>query len=98
LEGMMEFAEEILGMPVRLGVPVGVKGISQLVQGPQFATGVGLVQFGAKALTQARDRSVGTSESVRLVRPRMVEDEVSPAEDIPKRKPGRFWNWLRAAF
>ncbi len=31
--------EEILGMPVRLGFPVGVKGIVQLVQGPQYATG-----------------------------------------------------------
>src|SRR5689334_13174450 len=33
LEGMSEFAEEILGMPVRLGYPVGIKGITQLVQG-----------------------------------------------------------------
>ena len=29
MEGMTEFAEEILGMPVRLGVPIGVKGITQ---------------------------------------------------------------------
>ena len=41
LEGMTEFAEEILGMPVRIGFPVGVNGITQLVQGPQYATGVG---------------------------------------------------------
>ncbi len=39
MEGMVECAEEILGMPVRLGFPVGVKGIVQLVQGPQYATG-----------------------------------------------------------
>ena len=47
---MVECAEEILGMPVRLGFPVGVKGIVQLVQGPQYATGVGLVRYGAATL------------------------------------------------
>ena len=48
MEGMVECAEEILGMPVRLGFPIGVKGIVQLVQGPQYATGVGLVRYGAQ--------------------------------------------------
>ncbi len=57
MEGMTEFAEEILGMPVRLGVPVGVRGITQLVAGPQYATGVGLVQYGANALARRRARS-----------------------------------------
>src|SRR3954464_1822987 len=58
LEGMSEFAEEILGMPVRIGYPVGIKGITQLVQGPQFAPGAGLVKFGAQALVNARDASL----------------------------------------
>ena len=53
LEGMPEFAEEILGMPVRIGFPTGVKGITQLVHGPQFATGVGLLKFGALAMADA---------------------------------------------
>src|ERR1700728_685863 len=53
LEGMSDFAEEILGMPVRIGYPTGVKGITQLVHGPQFATGVGLLKFGAAAMAEA---------------------------------------------
>ena len=53
MEGMAEAAEEILGMPVRLGFPVGVKGIVQLVQGPQYAAGVGLVRYGAQRLGEA---------------------------------------------
>ena len=53
LEGTSDFAEEILGMPVRVGYPAGVKGITQLVQGPQFATGVGLLKFGAAAMADA---------------------------------------------
>src|SRR6187399_496643 len=50
MEGMVECAEEILGMPVRLGFPVGVKGIVQLVQGPEYADGVGLLRYGAQQL------------------------------------------------
>src|ERR1700729_1831308 len=53
LEGMPELAEEVLGMPVRIGYPVGVKGITQLVQGPQYSTGVGLVKFGARVVAEA---------------------------------------------
>jgi len=101
---MTEFAEEILGMPVRLGVPVGVRGITQLVAGPQYATGVGLVQYGANALMQAREQSVVTPSfsrpelkrapaSARVERARDVEEAA-----IERQKSGRFWNWLRAAF
>ncbi|HTJ85032.1 MAG TPA: cell division protein FtsA [Polyangiaceae bacterium] len=100
LEGMTEFAEEILGMPVRMGTPVGVRGISQLVQGPQFATGVGLVQFGSKALAHAKERE--TMEAPKSLRGRISLPPSSDDEDLAigleKKKQGRFWNWLRAAF
>lgn len=92
MEGMTEFAEEILGMPVRLGVPVGVGGITQLVAGPQFATGVGLVQYGAGALATARDRGYE----------HMLEESPEPppiSQSEPKKKSeSRILNWLRAAF
>jgi cell division protein FtsA len=102
LEGMTEFAEEILGMPVRMGTPVGVRGIAQLVQGPQFATGVGLVQFGSKALQHARERELGEDSirggaSRRNSSPAILVEDDSPIV-VPGRKNGRFWNWLRAAF
>ena len=93
MEGMTEFAEEILGMPVRLGVRVGVGGITQLVAGPQFATGVGLVQYGAGALSEARDRG--------LFEPAVPESIEPPprSEKKEKNKSGsRFFSWLRAAF
>jgi cell division protein FtsA len=47
LPGMAELAEEILGIPVRLGVPKGVGGLAEVVKSPGFSTGVGLVQYGA---------------------------------------------------
>jgi cell division protein FtsA len=93
LEGMSEFAEEILGMPVRLGYPVGIKGITQLVQGPQFATGVGLVKFGAEALAHARE--VGMEGARRA--PLRHTTEVHQEQEVSQQKT-KFWQWLRAAF
>jgi cell division protein FtsA len=47
LPGMVELGEEILGLPMRLGAPKGVGGLAEVVKTPGFATGVGLVQYGA---------------------------------------------------
>jgi cell division protein FtsA len=66
LEGMPEFAEEILGMPVRIGFPTGVRGITQLVHGPQFATGVGLVKYGAAAMADAAAREAAIKAADRM--------------------------------
>jgi cell division protein FtsA len=49
MEGMIDLAEEIFHMPVRLGVPQYVGGLKGVVQNPIFATGVGLVLYGAKS-------------------------------------------------
>jgi cell division protein FtsA len=48
LDHMPELAEEVLGMPVRRGVPHGVGGLVDVVRHPRFATGVGLVRYGLK--------------------------------------------------
>src|SRR6187549_3591581 len=91
MEGMVECAEEILGMPVRLGFPVGVKGIFQLVQGPQYATGVGLLRYGAQQLA---DRA--HQQAPARGRMQSQPDEAEMAAQ-PGGKNG-FWSWFRAAF
>ena len=48
MEGMVDLAEEVFHMPVRLGVPQYVGGLKGVVQNPIFATGVGLVLYGAR--------------------------------------------------
>src|SRR5215831_5395000 len=48
LEGMQEMAEEVLGVPVRRGIPKGVGGLVDVVKAPAYATGVGLVLYGAR--------------------------------------------------
>ena len=44
LRNIDRFAEEILGLPVRIGVPNGIIA-PESVQTPEFATGVGLLRF-----------------------------------------------------
>jgi cell division protein FtsA len=93
LEGMSDFAEEILGMPVRVGYPTGVKGITQLVHGPQFATGVGLLKFGAAAMADAAAREGAPAQASPRSQRIAVTSAPPPAADKSK-----FWEWIKAAF
>ncbi|HMK35544.1 MAG TPA: cell division protein FtsA [Desulfomonilaceae bacterium] len=48
VEGMCELAEQIFDLPVRLGYPIGISGLVDVVNSPMYATGVGLVLWGAR--------------------------------------------------
>jgi cell division protein FtsA len=48
LEGVTDVAETILSLPTRLGKPQGISGLVDVVNNPMYATGVGLVIYGAK--------------------------------------------------
>ncbi len=48
LDGVSEIAESIFNLPTRLGKPRGIGGLVDVVNNPMYATGVGLVLFGAK--------------------------------------------------
>lgn len=52
IEGAVELAEEIFHMPVRVGAPVNIKGLGDIVKNPIYSTGVGLLHYGLK---QQRD-------------------------------------------
>ncbi len=54
LDGMPELAEQVLGMPVRRGIPSGVGGLVDVVRTPAFATGVGLVLHGVRRLASGQ--------------------------------------------
>ncbi len=49
MEGMVELGEEVLHMPVRLGVPQYAGGLSGIMQNPRYATGVGLLLSGLES-------------------------------------------------
>jgi cell division protein FtsA len=46
LPGFDELVREMLGMPVRIGSPSNLTGLSDAVDSPPYATGVGLVKWG----------------------------------------------------
>ena len=46
MDGMVELAEEVFHMPVRIGMPKSVQGLTEAVRNPIYSTGVGLIQFG----------------------------------------------------
>jgi cell division protein FtsA len=48
LEGLVEMAEQVFNMPVRLGYPIGVGGLSDVVNNPMYATAVGLLLYGLR--------------------------------------------------
>lgn len=52
MEGAVELAEEVFHMPVRLGMPQFVDGLSEVVRNPIHATGVGLLLYGRENLTR----------------------------------------------
>ena len=98
LEGMTEFAEEILGMPVRIGFPMGVRGITQLVHGPQYATGVGPREVrragDRRRARRGRDSRESDAHDRRGAPPKI---ERRAPESCRSRK-AKFWEWLKAAF
>lgn len=48
LSEVTEVAESIFNLPTRLGKPRGISGLVDVVNNPMYATGVGLVLYGAK--------------------------------------------------
>ncbi|HAI59938.1 MAG TPA: cell division protein FtsA, partial [Xanthomonadaceae bacterium] len=46
MEGVVELAEEMLHMPVRVGIPQHVTGLGEVINNPVHATGVGLLLWG----------------------------------------------------
>ncbi len=62
IEGAVELAEEIFHMPVRLGVPQSVKGLTDVVRNPIYSTGVGLLHYGQKKQQDGEKRSVNNQQ------------------------------------
>ena len=52
IEGLVDLAEEVFHVPVRLGVPQSVMGLVDVVRNPIYATGVGLLLFGSQNRVQ----------------------------------------------
>jgi len=60
MEGVVELAEEIFHMPVRLGSPQHVSGLAEVSRNPIHATGVGLLLYGQQRRKDPRSAPVDT--------------------------------------
>lgn len=55
VEGAMELAERVFKMPVRIGYPQHVSGLSSVINNPCYATSVGLLIYGMQQRNGQRD-------------------------------------------
>lgn len=51
MEGVVELAEEIFHIPVRIGYPTDISGLTDVVRNPIYSTGVGLLKYGQKQIS-----------------------------------------------
>ena len=72
MQGMVELGEEVFHMPVRLGVPNYLGPLAEVVRGPRYSTGVGLL-MAAHEQQQRRELVKLSSGSVQQVFARMRE-------------------------
>jgi cell division protein FtsA len=53
LKGLVELAERVFGLPVRLAAPRGIEGMPEELSQPEYSTGLGLLMYVARARRQA---------------------------------------------
>jgi cell division protein FtsA len=65
VEGLIDLAEEVFHMPVRLGIPQLVTGMTEVINNPIHATGVGLLLFGLEnGAASERGREKGSFREI----------------------------------
>ena len=67
MRGMVELGEEIFHMPVRLGMPRYVGGLSEVVSNPRYATGVGLVLMGKQQMERHLQGQMESNSFARIL-------------------------------
>jgi len=72
LPGMPELAEQIFNLPVRRGNPLNIGGLTDVVNSPIYATGVGLVKYGS-INTKVQNFKIGEKNVFERVTQRMKE-------------------------
>jgi cell division protein FtsA len=109
MEGVVELAEEIFHMPVRLAMPHGIRGMDDILQNPIFSTGMGLLHYaslGGIANSGATTAHVPASTETRVmeanIEPEPIAIERKPKPQKPKPEgPGlatRIKDWFKGNF
>jgi cell division protein FtsA len=83
VDGLAELAGETFGMHTRIGYPMGVSGLIDVIHDPSYATGVGLALYGFRAQQKAQQTPARWSGGSRWASPRAS---------------GGFWSKIRKWF
>jgi len=65
LKGSADLAEQVMGMPVRIGLPKAGGGLTETIQSPIYATGVGLIYYALKGNKHKNPDEPFTFESIK---------------------------------
>ncbi|UCD06113.1 MAG: cell division protein FtsA [candidate division WOR-3 bacterium] len=68
LRGLDALAEDVFHLPVKIGIPKKIGGLTDIVQDPIYATGVGLILYGYEKKNQVlikRTRGVGVFDALK---------------------------------
>ncbi|MBM3202882.1 hypothetical protein FJZ55_03090 [Candidatus Woesearchaeota archaeon] len=57
VQGLVELAEEVFHMPVRIGIPQSITGLGEVINNPVYSTSVGLLLFGKQQLAHGGSNS-----------------------------------------
>jgi cell division protein FtsA len=72
LEGVVDIVESVFNLPTRIGKPMGIRGLVDVVNNPMYATAVGLVLYGARSQPRKkfriRDRNIFNRVMARMKR------------------------------
>jgi len=68
VKGLIELAEEIFHMPVRMGGPENVTGLTEVTRNPMYSTGVGLLIYGKEHQGIAKTTDAEQSNWVQQVK------------------------------
>ena len=84
LRGMVELTEEIFDLPVRIGVPPEMAGLSERVRNPRYSTVIGLLQAAKERHNQGQSQSAGISNSSRRNILKKVNVDIFAPEPAPE--------------
>ncbi|WP_416140217.1 cell division protein FtsA [Halomonas sp. HK25] len=95
MEGVVELAEEIFHMPVRIACPQNVRGLADVVRNPIYSTGVGLLHYALKETRQGHGRQAQGS-----VIPAPARREDAGRRGLKESLPAlaRLKGWLKGNF
>jgi cell division protein FtsA len=64
LPGADDLAQEILGLPVRVGFPENITGLNEMVYSPMYATGVGLLRYALSGSSMSLSAALQTDHGL----------------------------------